>query len=158
MYYFLREDLIKLDQEIERVKSEIDKALKETGDSCGQSSETWHDNFGYEEGVRQSRMWSKRLSELLPIRREAMIIDRPVNPESVMVGARVKIREVVSQEEITILVGSYFTLSDTEISPEGQKVSYEAPLAKILMGAKTGDFRQGQIGKVKKTFKVLEIS
>lgn len=153
MYYFLREDLDRLDQEIARINTEVEKSLREMGESCTQSSETWHDNFGYEEGKRQAAMWSQRLADLVAIRQQAVICDRPINPDKVVVGACVKIREIVSQEEKEFVVGSY-----TSFEAEDGRVSYDAPIAKILMGGKVGEFKQGEIAGTRKTFKIISIS
>lgn len=158
MYYFLREDIDGLDREIHRVKEEIARSLREMGDSCNESSETWHDNFGYEEGVRQSAMWSRRLSELLLIRRDVSIVDRPKNPDRVTIGTVVRIREVDSQEETTLFVTSFMNFADDQPTESPMRVSYAAPLAKILMGARAGEFRQGLIGSTQKNFKILAVS
>jgi transcription elongation GreA/GreB family factor len=55
-------------------------------------------------------------------------------------------------EEKKILIGSYINFNTNE------KVSYHAPLARIILGAKVGDCRQGMIVDRKRRFEILEIN
>ena len=48
-YFFLKQDLEALDARIQELRDKLDETLKEGGESTRQSSETWHDNFPFEE-------------------------------------------------------------------------------------------------------------
>ena len=73
--------------------------------SVGQSSETWHDNFGYEDGRRQFAMWSKRLSELQEIRSCAVAVEPTNNCERVAIGSRVTFEDTATGNRRTLRIG-----------------------------------------------------
>ena len=52
-YRFLRKDYDALLAKIEELAAALREAGQEKGRWANQGAETWHDNFGYEEGQRQ---------------------------------------------------------------------------------------------------------
>lgn len=62
-YFFLKKDYMLLLKKMERISEEIQRLGEEIGESCS-DSETFHDNFDYEEGGRQQRMWVGHIGEL----------------------------------------------------------------------------------------------
>lgn len=62
--YFLKEDLEALDVKIGELRSKLEEALKEGEESTRQSSETWHDNFPFEEAQRQFSLLAGQLERL----------------------------------------------------------------------------------------------
>lgn len=150
MYYFLQKDLEQLDNEINNILSQLKKLGQELGESCKQSSETWHDNFPYEEAKRQAAVLEIRLNDLLKIRRKAQVIQKPDDNSKISIGHTVKIADQNTGKEENILIGSYLTLDE-------KSVSYESPLGKLIIGAKCGETKTGKIGSIKKSVKIIEI-
>ncbi|HEY4498539.1 MAG TPA: GreA/GreB family elongation factor [Candidatus Paceibacterota bacterium] len=151
MYYFLRKDFDLLQQRIARVCDQIKETGAEIGRSCQEGSDSYHDNFAYEEGERQQKMHSRQLVELLRIQGVVQIIIPTAKNEKVSIGKRVRYRDVDAKEEKTIVIGSYLTF-------DSDSVSYNTPLARILVGGSVGELRDGKIGKKEHHFEIIEIS
>lgn len=155
MYYFLREDLDILDQKINQSRGEINKALQEAGDSCGQNSETWHDNPGYEEGQRGATMWSTHVRQLLAIRNEAHIVESPKSPPrdgKIRIGDIVVIKDLLTGIEQRFKLASAVVFDDT-----GSRISYRAPLGKAVLGKTIGDVLDTMIGDRTRKILILDI-
>jgi transcription elongation GreA/GreB family factor len=151
-YYFLPEDFKMLNRQIQGIISRIKAIGLEMGNSCQEGAETFHDNFAFEEGERQQFMWSKRLNELMAIKSEAVVFEPEGRSDRVAIGRKVLMADCDTGEEKTIFIGSYINFNSND------KVSYQAPLARIILGAKVGDFRQGMIIDKKRSFEILEIN
>ncbi len=147
-YYFLKKDLEKLNRIISKLQNKLKEAQKDKHLATTQSSETWHDNFGFEEGVRRINQLASNISELLEIKRKAAVIS-PAKGRKVGIGSIVIYKDE-SHRELNIKIGSYFIA-------DGKAISYNSPLGKILMGAKSGEKRIGLIGTNKKEFIIIKI-
>lgn len=150
MYYFLEEDLVALNAQIAELVKKLRDIGQEMGDAVGQSSETWHDNFGHEEATRQYGMWSERLRQLVEVRDNAQITTLVSQPHTVVIGCRVTFVDAQGTEK-TLQIGS-FTV------PTGkQDVSYISPIARVLMGARVGDEVSGKVAGKEVTYEILKI-
>lgn len=155
-YYFFREDLNFLEKQINEIQGRIKEAGQEMGTSTKQSSETFHDNFGHEQGVRDFRMWSHRLSELVKIKNNAKIIENTENKGKVRMGRTITICNIESKEQKTFRIGSFMVLNSTKDS--GIPVlSYDAPMPKALMGSSEGDERELYIDGKKHILEIIKI-
>lgn len=152
MFYFLAEDVRRLDEQIQKIQQLLDDALASIGQSVEGESNTWHDNFAFEEAQRESEMWSDKLRELLNMRREVIVVDPPNQTVEIEIGHIVIIKDFKDSQTRTVRMGSYMSFSD-----DSEVISYTSPMGKILMGAKVGEFKLGQINKEQRLFKVLEI-
>lgn len=154
MLYFLREDFDKLNQKIVEVCKRMEKIGKEIGESCDEGSDTWHDNFAFEEGQRQQTMWSNHIRELIKIRNTATIVDPPRENDRVRIGKTVEFKDLITNEIERFQIGSFMVFRDQK---KIEAISYNAPLAKIIMGAQIGEIRKGQIAGKQKQFEILKI-
>lgn len=150
MYKFLTTDYHHLEEEIEKLKTRIKAIGKDMGDSCKEGAETFHDNFAYEQGERDQRMWSQKLREFERLKNHIQIV-QPSDSLVVSIGKRVKIQNYESREVQTWTIGSYLTFDEDHMS-------YAAPLAKLIIGAKAGEMRTGNIAGLVQTFLILEVS
>ena len=142
-YYFLKEDLEELDIKTSKLKEKINFYQREKGLSTTQSSETWHDNYGFEESERQiKRLWSQ-LQELAEIKNHSEIIDPRGKNNKFDIGKIFKIKDLKTGKERQILIGSYMVFKNKNA------ISYNSPLVEILRGAKKGE--------IKGDFQILEI-
>lgn len=109
------------------------------GEACDQSSETFHDNFAYEDGERRQYMWGEELRKLTHMRDGADLVDPPRGAEVVRLGTRVTVQDGEGRRT-TFVVGSYATFGAGD-----EIVSYHAPLARIVVGAEVGEVCEGVI-------------
>ena len=150
--YFLQSDLDDLDDLIDDVRAQIRRVKLEAQEGTEQSSESWHDNYVFEEAQRQLKMLLNHLGGLSNARENAELVTAAPDSEVVAIGSRVKLRMNGHTDEIYI--GSYMVgvrLRDKEY------VSYEAPLAAGLLGARVSEKRTVEIGGKNVEIEVLEI-
>ena len=151
-HYFITEDLEALDDKIADLTARFREIGQEMGKSCEEGAETYHDNFAYEDGERQLHMLSKRLREMVEIRNNAKVVAPDRQARRVGIGRVVTFLNLDTEEERTIRIGSFMVLSSN------RSVSYQAPLARLLMGACEGELREGRIGGSWRCFEVQNIS
>lgn len=152
MYYFLKKDFEALNIEIEKIAEKIKVIGKEMGKSCQEGAETFHDNFAFEDGERQQYMWSSRLRELIRIRNQARVAE-PKKGDQVSFGLTVTIQDVDTDEIQTLKIGSFMVFA----KQEEKAISYNAPLARMLLSGKVGEIREAVIANKKRGFLILKI-
>lgn len=147
-FFFLPEDLNLLNKRIDFLYQEIDRLSKAIGLSCDVSGETFHDNFDYEECGRQQRMWSNEIRNLHAIKNKIKIVEIREGRDIVAIGRTVTLEN--NGKKITIKIGSYITFNK-------ETISYASPIVKLILGAKTGEIKEGLIQGQKTKIKILEI-
>lgn len=150
-YYFLKEDAEEINKRISEIRERIDFYRKEKHLSTTQSSETYHDNYGFEESERQIKRLYGQLKELAEIQTKTEIVEPPKSNAKTAIGKKIKIKDTETGEEKEFLLGSYMILKNENA------VSYESPLGKILFGAKKGSIRKGVINNKNVLLKIMEI-
>lgn len=153
--YFLKADLDALDVEIDRVREQIRVAKAAGQEGTEQSSESWHDNYIFEEAQRQLKMFLNHLGGLSRARERAVLVDLPENPVKVEIGTTVKFRIEQDRRTDTFSIGSYMVFDELR---DLDFISYETPIARILLGAIVGETRSGDVGGRPKELTVLELS
>jgi transcription elongation factor GreA len=131
--YFSREGLEYYQGVIQELKARAIASGKEVGEAAGDGCD-WHDNFAYEEGLRQLEKDSTRLRDLQDVLRRAEIIKVVEQSVRVSIGSTVVIEVGDELEEREITIGAW-----GESSPKDGLVSYSAPLAKSVIGKQEGD-------------------
>jgi len=149
-YLFLKPDYDRLLQEISDLKQRAKDVGKEVGLSVTQSSETWHDNYGYEEGQRQYMVISGRLRELFDIAGKSSVVAPSPNPKMAGIGNTLIVRNTKTKTRKTITLGSWLTWNKNHIS-------YHSPLGQALYGAKVGDTREFAHGDKTDTFRIEDV-
>ena len=153
MFYFLREDFEGLNAEIEKIADKIKEIGKNMGQSCREGAETFHDNFAYEDGERQQYMWSTRLRNLIGIRNQARVVESQKG-DKVSLGLTITLEDTSTSEVRTIKIGSYMVFAKEE---QKEIISYNAPLARMLIGGQIGETREALISDKKRSFRILKI-
>lgn len=153
-YIFLASDLEALDRRIDELKRQVNELSREGGEMTRQTSETWHDNAPFEESIRQYRNAAKRLKELVRVRLNAEVV-KSTKGKTVNIGRTVTVRDEETGETKEFVVGSYMAFGGAQ-KPE--RLSYEAPFVKIVVGARVGTIRKGMVGGRAKVLKVLAVS
>lgn len=148
---FLVRDYEEFRLDIAKVVEEIRRVQGETAESTEQTSETWHDNFMFEDGQRQMNILSKRLNEMQEIFASAVLVT-PREDGIAGVGNRVTVVDEASGKEAIYEIGSY----RIAVQRPGI-VSYVSPLGALLYGARVGDVREGDIGGVGRRFRITKV-
>ena len=162
VFYFLQEDMDWLETEIERVRGLIHGAKELSRESTEQSSESWHDNYNFEEAQRQLKMYFNILGGLSRAKENSQIVSCPTDPTEVTVGTKVRFTQQAMSGtgnsgpsfEDEFSIGSYMVsdaLRDLDF------ISYETPIGAALLGAKLGETRMVRIGGTDQVLTVLQI-
>lgn len=128
-FLFLKEDFLLLEEKIKEVHEEVVRLGKEIGASCDES-ETFHDNFEFEQFTLQKSMWTEHWRRLRKIKNNSMIVSKNQEIDHVGIGNIVdlKINDVLSQKK----VGSFLTFKNDDLS-------YGSLIAKAIIGRRAGD-------------------
>ena len=161
IFYFTQKDYDALLKKIEKINKRLLEVGQDMGEWARQSSETWHDNYGFEEGMRQQMMLSKQLSDYKNLQRRAKIIEKN-KLATLPIGKVYEVLDIGSTFITKYKIGSYMNFSndadkDDEADEEAFTISYETPIAKLLMNKKVGDIIAGEIGNRKKKLEIMKI-
>jgi transcription elongation GreA/GreB family factor len=140
-FLFFQKDIIALEKAIASLKDDLKTIGKEVGDLAHQSSETWHDNYGFEEADRERKRLIGRLEELQIIWNKAKVVEGQLMSSTVSLGSTVTIQYIEINIKQIIIVGSYMVLDKTNPN----EFSYAAPLITSLLGATVGEMRTIEI-------------
>lgn len=152
-YYFFKKDYNELENKIYKKQEELKKVGREIGESCEESSETWHDNFGFEEGARQQKIIMKELEELCRLRNNAIIFQVSNQNEKADIGKYIEIKDTATQEVKNFFISSYIVLNRTYKN----EISYNSPLGSKLIGLKIGEQAELAINNKIVKYKVINI-
>lgn len=150
-YLFLPEDLAALRARMAKIASDIQELQETMAESTRQSSETWHDNFMFEEGNRQMDVFHKELEQLSHVASYAHLVESN-DPEN-LIGKTIRYRDLTSGSEHEVILGSYLLLA-----PRQKTASYNSPLGKIFMQAQHDKVISGMIGDELRSFMILDIA
>lgn len=149
---FIQRDYDALAEYVDSVAREIRRVQGETAESTEQTSETWHDNFMFEEGERQMLILSERLANVNDTLARAVVVE-PRADGSAGVGNVVEVIDETTGETRAIEIGSYLLLEQRP-----GIASYASPLGKLLYDARVGDVRAGVVGSTDRRFRITSIS
>lgn len=147
------EGLKKLEDEIDELKvvrrKEVSEKIKQAL-AFGDLSE----NSEYDEAKNEQAQVEARIAQIESMLKVARVVSGDSGAaDNVGIGKKVKLFDVEFEDE-----DEYFIVGPTEADPTSNKLSYESPVGKALMGKKVGDEVEVDApgGVVK--FKILEIN
>lgn len=129
---------------------EYKEAWKRAGEACTQSSETWHDNFEFDDANRSMQLASKKLWEVQKILNNAQVISQIVNNKIVNIWKKIKI-SIDGWEEKEYTIWGYHTTIEW-------RVWYSAPLIQPLLGKTEGDVIEILLHWKKQEVEILEVN
>lgn len=110
---------------------------REAGDNSG-----WHDNFAFEDNQRQMHQLARRVRDLEQVRAQARMIELPRGEVvRVAIGTRVTYQIDGDPSARTCWIASW-----DDGDPTVNRVSYNSPIGRALLGAETGEHREMAIG------------
>lgn len=118
--------------------------------SLGDRSE----NADYLYGKKRLREIDRRLSHLSKVMKSAKVVDpsRQEQRDTVRFGATVELADEDDERRILTLVG------EDEADASAGRISWGAPIARALIGAKVGDERVVRLPSGEKGYQILSIS
>lgn len=141
-----QEGLIKLENELENLKSvrrrEVAERIKQAIE-FGDISE----NSEYEDAKNEQAFIEGRILTLEKMLRNARVIEHVDNDSNfVHVGAKVVLKDLEDQQQY-----EYTIVGSAEADPLKNKISYESPVGKAILGKKEGDVVEVfvPVGKIK---------
>lgn len=153
-YLFLQKDFDALIERIEQQRTHLNDVSKAIGTSCTQSSETWHDNFGFEEHTRQHTVALQSLSELERLRNNGEVFTPRSSNETVAIGKYVFVKNEHSNDTTTYFIGSFRIFEERF----GKEISYTSPIGTALLGKHVGERAVAKTEKKEIPLTVLAIS
>lgn len=151
--FFLPEDLQALQDHIDKLEQDIESLKKEARETATQTSETWHDNFGFEDATKKMRGIKTRLDDLKLLLSSASVYEPDGDTSKVQIGRHVVIWDELKNVDDEFTIGGFIVLGERE-----DVVSYMAPLVQLIMGAKVGDIRDGEVNGTSRKIRIQEIS
>jgi transcription elongation factor GreB len=118
--------------------------------SLGDRSE----NADYLYGKKRLREIDRRLSHLSKVMKSAKVVDpaRQEQRDSVRFGATIELADENDDRRVVTLVG------EDESDASDGRISWAAPIARALIGAKVGDERIVHLPAGEKSYEILRIS
>lgn len=117
----------------------------------------WHDNFAFEESMRESRTIAKRIDDMLDKQKYLKIVKNIEDKDKVAIGNIITIEIKYSENDIEIdkvmLIGNYLPNASSIIT----EITLNSPLGKALFKSKIGEDRFYFVGNKKISFKALKI-
>lgn len=148
-----RQGLKKLEDELEHLKTVKRKEVaariklsKEFGDLS--------ENAEYEDAKNEQAFVEGRILQLELMLRNARVIDNHDAPaDRVLVGSKVKLKDLASGEEI-----AYMIVGSAEADPDQDKISNESPVGKALLGKRKGETFEVTVPAGRLRYSVLQIN
>ncbi len=139
-YFFTPNGFKKLKEVVAELGEQLRRVAEQKTDSAEAGGNGWHDNFAFEELIREEhRLWGE-LSALEEVLNRAEIINPVPGTDSVRIGSRVMLGIGSGEPEEYEIVGHM------ESDPKLRKISYDSPLGAAVLGAKPDDERAFQSG------------
>jgi transcription elongation GreA/GreB family factor len=129
-----------------------EESLGSAGAAAQGDTNAYHDNFEYEEGMRQQEMFSERLRDLWQLLDGAAIAPDPAGNERVAVGHYVLVRREDGDGQ-----EGYVVCAEGEGALFDNACSASSPMGRTLLGMAKGETRAVDLGKRSFAVKVLEI-
>jgi transcription elongation GreA/GreB family factor len=150
------EDLPGLDVKITEFEGRAQGALQDHVE-CRAGEDT-HDSPGLSHASASLNMWETELANLRILRQTAEIITAP-DTSRVSPGTRVVLQNLRTDEEVSFIIGGDRTFDDPASTDTDapRRLSSGAKLAQLLMGAKPGQRRTGDINGRPHDYEVLSI-
>ena len=154
-YLFFDDDWKDLGDEVEYIYRKHKDAQDEMTKTIKNRKFGLTTDISYKTSLSIFKVFDGYLKELIDIKRYGKVV-QTFPPEegvkTVSMGTTVIARNLTDDKEITLTIRSYWVANN-----DNDRVAYNAPLSKVLIGARVGEIREGLIDGVKKKYEVLEI-
>ena len=149
--YLTKFGLAAIRDKIALLERKRQQALEAAGEAAQNDPNSYHDNFEYEEGMRQQELFSQQLRGLWQLLEGATVAPEPPSDERVALGHRVAVRRGDETEEAYVLCG------EGEGALLENSCSASSPLGKVLLGMAKGEMRTVSLADRSFPVQVLDI-
>jgi transcription elongation factor GreA len=147
-----KEGLERLDEELERLKTEGRRAVAERLRHAATSEANRAQNTEYVEAREELILLERRIALLQDRLRKAQLVEPCLGNGRIDIGERVRVRDVASGKRLEVeLVGPL----ESDLS-EG-RVSVVSPLGRALVGLRRGEVAEVHAPLGRRSFKVLAV-
>ncbi|MCR4440704.1 MAG: transcription elongation factor GreA [Peptococcaceae bacterium] len=150
--FLTQEGLGKLEQELEMLKTvrrrEVAERIKQAIE-FGDISE----NSEYEDAKNEQAFIEGRILTLEKMLRNAKVIEHVEKDSNVVhIGARISLKDMEHGDEY-----EYTIVGSAEADPTKNRISFESPVGKAIMGKKEGEIVEINVPAGKVKFKILSV-
>ncbi|MFY9174408.1 MAG: transcription elongation factor GreA [Peptococcia bacterium] len=146
------EGLAKLEQELELLRGvkrrEVAERIKQAIE-FGDISE----NSEYEDAKNEQAFIEGRIITLEKMLRNAKVIEPVGDNKTVQIGTRITLKDLEYGDEI-----EYYLVGSAEADPMNNRISYESPVGKAILGKKKGDVVQVEVPAGKLKYKIINVT
>lgn len=153
-YYFFPEDFLLLEKRIKEAQEAIRRLKEPLADRRGQGSLNPGESSTFMAVSQENSMKCHALERFMNIHRHAVMTKGANDRKKVGIGSTVIFQNLESRKKETYRIGSYMVFQKTD----PPTISYDSPLAQLLMDAKPGEKREGQVGDRQRSLKILKIT
>jgi len=154
--YLTRFGIAAIREKIASLEGKRDESLRSAGEAAQNDPNAYHDNFEYEEGMRQQEMFSRQIRTLWEILQGASTAPEPADNERVAIGHYVVVQEGSGSDGQPAAV-SYLLCGDGEGALFENACSVSSPLGQTLLGMSPGETRTVPLGDRSFSISVKEI-
>lgn len=141
----------------QRLSGAVEK-LKQTQSQKAEAAEiggdNWHDNFAFEELLRQETMLNAQIAEIRKVQDSVQVVEGPRDCDSLQIGHLATL-ENEEGEQKSYVVGGY---GETDLKSDPPTLEYNAPMIKAFLGMPEGVEMDIIIRGRSKTFMLTKIS
>lgn len=150
--FLTREGLIKLEQELETLKTvrrrEVAERIKQAIE-FGDISE----NSEYEDAKNEQAFIEGRILTLEKMLRNPKVIEHIENDSNLVhIGAKINLKDMESGDEF-----EYTIVGSAEADPMNNRISFESPVGKAIMGKKVGEVVEVNVPAGRLKYKILAV-
>jgi transcription elongation GreA/GreB family factor len=149
--YLTKFGMAAIREKIAYLQCKQEQALASAGAAAQNDTNAYHDNFEYEEGMRQQEMFSQRLRTLWQMLEGAMVAPEPLSDERAAIGHYVLVRRLDEPAEGYVLCG------EGEGALFDNACSASSPMGRTLLGMAKGESRTVDLGNRSYTVEMLDI-
>lgn len=152
MKYLTKFGVAAIRSKIAELEGKREQALAGAGEAARNDTNSYHDNFEYEEGMRQQEMFSQQLRNFWNLLEGAVVAPEPANADRVSLGHYVVVqRQDDRNQEAYVLCG------DGEGALFENGCSISSPMGRTLLGMAKGETKTLQLGSRGVEVRVVEI-
>lgn len=152
-YLFLEKDAVALREKLDRLEEQKLSTAQDAAIHVGQSSESWHDNAGFEIAIREQMRLSKETSEIRNMLLKMHTIYPNPKPNKVEVGSKILLKDLNTNEERTFIISSYQVLDKRS----EEEISYTAPIIQPFINKRRGTQKNILTQNGEKKYEIISI-